>query len=157
MLGVTLRWTSIPSRGSRNIPSYGNRDKLQQYGLLRRWGRFARKRSQLRRARRNGCFRRLWATWHEAWPFTKWVCCLFELVSQSEWKLQQRRLMPCLVPKQQHFPRLALHQSCCHTLVSRQYHRTCSCSFTTLPQWLELMQHRNLFFWLKSSPLAPSW
>ena len=33
----------------------------------------------------------------------------------------------------------------------------CSCSFTTLPHWMELTQHRNLFFWIKSSPLAPSW
>ena len=37
MLGVTLRWTSIPSRGSRNTPvasCYRNRDKLRPGGPL---------------------------------------------------------------------------------------------------------------------------
>ena len=35
MLGVTLQWTSIPSRGSRNTSNrYGNRDKLRTYGPL---------------------------------------------------------------------------------------------------------------------------
>ena len=35
LLGVTLRWTSIPFRGSRNTPSrYGNQDKLQPDGPL---------------------------------------------------------------------------------------------------------------------------
>ena len=37
LLGVTLLWTSIPSRGSRNTPvasCYGNRDKLRPDGPL---------------------------------------------------------------------------------------------------------------------------
>ena len=34
MLGVTLRWTSIPSRGSTNSPSRSNWDKLRLHGPL---------------------------------------------------------------------------------------------------------------------------
>ena len=34
LLGVTLQWTSIPCRGSRNTPCYWNRDKLRPDGPL---------------------------------------------------------------------------------------------------------------------------
>ena len=90
LLYLFLNSNAVP--GLCSVPSLRKHPFLL---ALRRWGRFA-KRPQRRRARRNGCFRRLFSSYLTSPPSSNWVAWLKgEKVLKDVKSIFQRRFHCC--------------------------------------------------------------